>query len=67
MATVTISLDDDQVIELAQVARDERTTEADLIREGIERLLHSRLTSPRIPRFARRLGPLAIPEQHVNP
>jgi Arc/MetJ-type ribon-helix-helix transcriptional regulator len=66
MATITISLDDDQVIELAQVARDERTTEADLIREGIERLLHSRLTSPRIPRFARRLGPLAIPEQHVT-
>jgi hypothetical protein len=53
--------------ELAQVAHDERTSEADLVREGIERLLHSRLTGPDIPRFARRLGPLAIPERHLKP
>ncbi|MFI5287763.1 MAG: hypothetical protein ACHQ4F_15815 [Candidatus Dormibacteria bacterium] len=60
MADITISLDDDLMSELAQVARDERTTEADLVREGIERLLNSRLTGLGIPRFARRLGPLAI-------
>jgi hypothetical protein len=67
MATITISLDDDLMIELAQVARDERKTENDLVREGVERLLHSRLTGPSVPRFARRLGPLAIPERHVKP
>jgi hypothetical protein len=67
MAEITISLDDDLMAELAQVAHDERTTEADLVREGIERLLHSRLTGPGIPRFARRLGPLAIPERHLKP
>jgi Arc/MetJ-type ribon-helix-helix transcriptional regulator len=67
MAEITISLDDDLRVELAQVARDERTTEADLVREGVERLLHSRLTGPSIPRFARRIGPLAISERHVKP
>ena len=34
MAEITISMPDDLMIELAQVARDERTTEADLVREG---------------------------------
>jgi hypothetical protein len=67
MAEITISLDDDLMAELAQVAHDERTTEADLVREGVERLLHSRLTGPDVPRFARRLGPLAIPERHLEP
>ena len=67
VAKITISLDDDLMVKLTQLARDEQTTEADLVREGIERLLHSRLTGPGIPRFARRLGPLAIPEQHDEP
>ncbi len=67
MAEITVSVADDLMIELAQLARDEGTTEADLVREGIERLLHSRLTGPGVPRFARRLGPLAIPERHVDP
>jgi hypothetical protein len=67
MATMTISLDDQLMAELAQVAHDEHTTEADLVREGIERLLHSRLTGPSVPRFARRLGPLAIPERLTEP
>jgi hypothetical protein len=67
MATITISLDDELMAELAQVARDERTTEADLVREGIERLIHSRLTGPSVPRFARRLGPLAIPDRLSEP
>ena len=67
MTEITISLDDDLMAELAQTAQDEHTTEADLVREGVERLLHSRLTGPDIPRFARRLGPLAIPERHLEP
>ena len=49
--------------ELAEVARAEGTTEAELIHEGIERLVHSRLTGPDIPRFARRLGPLTVSEK----
>lgn len=67
MADITVSLDDDLAVELAHMAREERTTEADLVREGIERLLHSRLTGPSIPRFARRIGPLAIPERNSGP
>jgi hypothetical protein len=67
MATITISLESDLMSELTQLAQDEHTTEADLVREGVERLLHSRLTGPSVPRFARRLGPLAIPEQHPEP
>ena len=66
MTEISISLDDDLVAELVQVAQDEGTTEAELIREGVERLLHSRLTGSSIPRFARRLGPLALPEKHVE-
>jgi Arc/MetJ-type ribon-helix-helix transcriptional regulator len=67
MAEITVSLDDELMAELAQVAHDERTTEAELVREGVERLLHSRLTGPSIPRFARRIGPLAIPERRDKP
>ena len=67
VAEITFSLDDDLMAELTQLAHDERTTEADLVREGVERLLHSRLTGPGIPRFARRLGPLAIPERRLEP
>lgn len=66
VAKITISLDDDLMDELTQLARDEHTSEADLVREGIERLLHSRLTGSIIPRFARRLGPLAIPERNAK-
>ena len=62
MATITITLDDELMTERSQVAREEHSTEAELVREGIERLIHSRLTGPSVPRFARRLGPLAIPE-----
>ena len=66
VAKITLSLDDDLMAELSQLARDEHTTAADLVREGIERLLHSRLTGPSIPRFARRLGPLASPEKDLR-
>jgi hypothetical protein len=66
VSEITISLDEDLTAELAQVAHHEGTTEADLIREGIERLLQSRLTVPAIPRFARRLGPLAAPGRHLK-
>ena len=59
MTEITVSLDDTLMAELSQIARAEGTTEADLVVEGAERLIHSRLPGPDIPRFARRLGPLA--------
>ena len=37
---------------LARAAHEEGRTEADLIREGVERLLQSRLAEPRLPLFA---------------
>ncbi len=47
----TIYLPDDLKGTLARAARDEKRTEADLIREGIERLLQSRHPQPRVPLF----------------
>lgn len=47
----TIYLPDDLKSSLARAAHEERRTEADLIREGIERLLESRHPEPRIPLF----------------
>jgi hypothetical protein len=62
MPKITISLDDDLLGELAQAARDEGTTEAELAANWIKGLLHSRLAGLEMPHFARRLGPLAFPE-----
>jgi ribbon-helix-helix CopG family protein len=57
---IAISLDDEQVRGLASMARDAGVTEEELLREAVEQLLLSWRT-PSIPRFARRLGPLAPP------
>jgi hypothetical protein len=62
MATITISLDDQLMQELARMARDEGTTEAELAGKWIERPLRSRLAGLETPLLARRLGPLALPE-----
>jgi hypothetical protein len=59
MTSITITLDDDLAVELADVARREGVTMEDLVREGLERLRHSRL-GPGVPQFARRLGPLTV-------
>lgn len=47
----TIYLPEDLKRNLARAAHEEKRTEADLIREGIERLLESRHPEPRIPLF----------------
>jgi len=47
----TIYLPEDLKSSLARAAQEERRTEADLIREGIERLLQSRHPEPRLPLF----------------
>jgi hypothetical protein len=48
----TIYLPEDLKSTLARAAEEEGRTEADLIREGIERLLLSRHPEPRVPLFA---------------
>jgi len=60
MIKVAISLEDGELRELARIARDAGMTEEELLREAVEQLLLS-WRSPAIPRFARRLGPLAAP------
>lgn len=57
MTKIVISLDDDGVRKLAQLAREAQLSEEALVRETIERLVQSH-AAPAIPRFARRLGPL---------
>ena len=59
MATIAISLDDEAVRELAFLAREARTSEEALVRQAIDQLVQSH-HGPEIPRYARRLGPLAI-------
>ncbi len=60
MIKIPISLEDDEVRELARMAVDAGVSEEELLREAIQSLLFSR-HSVAIPRFARRLGPLAPP------
>jgi hypothetical protein len=47
----TIYLPEDLKRSLARAAYEEKRTEADLIREGIERLLKSRHPEPKLPLF----------------
>jgi predicted transcriptional regulator len=60
MARIALSLDDDIVRELAQLAHEAQVSQEALAREAIEGLLQARHAPP-VPRFARRLGPLALP------
>lgn len=48
----TIYLPDSLKAALARAAQEEGRTEADLIREGVERLLQLRRAEPRLPLFA---------------
>jgi predicted transcriptional regulator len=59
MTKIAISLEDEVVRELAQLAREEQLSEDALVREAVERLVQSR-HAPAVPRFARRVGPLVI-------
>jgi hypothetical protein len=60
-ATITITLSGRLMLELAQMAREADTTEDDLAHRAIKSLVQAH-RSPGIPRFARRLGPLALAE-----
>ncbi len=59
MTKLAISLDDEVARELAELAREARLSEEALAREAVENLLQAH-HGPAIPRYARRLGPLAI-------
>ena len=52
MKRTTIYLSDRLKSTLARAAKDEGRTEADLIREGVERLLEARQPEPRLPLFS---------------
>ena len=60
MTRIAISLDDEEVRGLARMAHEAGLTEEELLRKAVDQLLLSWRT-PAIPRFARRLGPLAPP------
>ena len=57
---IAISLEEEQLRGLARMAHEAGLSEEELLREAIQGLLVPRRT-PAIPRFARRLGPLAPP------
>lgn len=61
-STIRIALSQPLMRELAQMAREAETTEGELIHRAILGLVQAR-RGPGIPRFARRLGPIAIPER----
>ena len=58
---VTVSLSDDLRRELAQLAREAQTTEDELVLKAVKSLVQAH-RAPAVPRFARRLGPLAVEE-----
>jgi hypothetical protein len=57
--TITIALPARLRLELGQLARQAKTTEGELIQQAVESLVQAQ-RGPAIPRFARRLGPIAF-------
>ena len=53
-------------LELARIAREAETSEDEMVRQAIEALVLAR-RGPGIPRFARRLGPVALERQDPSP
>jgi hypothetical protein len=58
MTRIAISLDDERAGQLARIAQQAKLSEEDLVRSAVEQLLQAE-RAPRVPRYARRLGPLA--------
>jgi hypothetical protein len=59
MTRIALSITDEEAGRLAQLAREARTTEEELLRQAVQNLVQDR-RRPAIPRFARRVGPLAV-------
>jgi hypothetical protein len=66
VAKITIELSDELMREVAGLAREGQVTEEEVFHEAVGRLLQAH-RGPGIPRFARRLGPLALPEEDDSP
>jgi len=62
-ASITIALSQPLRLELARIARNAETTEGALIQQAVEALVQAG-HRPEIPRYARRLGPIAIAEDN---
>ena len=60
-ANITITVSGQLMLELAQMAREAATTQDELVYRAIKCLVQAH-RGPGIPRFARRLGPLAVAE-----
>jgi predicted transcriptional regulator len=59
MIRKTILLDDDQARRLAEMAKETRLSEEELLHRAVVEVLGTRGASA-VPRYARRLGPLTI-------
>ena len=57
--SITIALPEPLRIELAEMARNAKTTEGDLVERAVEGLIQAH-RGVGIPRFARRLGPIVV-------
>jgi hypothetical protein len=62
MMRIAISLEEEQARGLARMAHEAGLTEEELLQEAVDQLLSWR--TPSVPRFARRVGPLASPRTH---
>ena len=58
-SSITIALPEPLRIELAEMARNAKTTERDLVERAVEGLVQAH-RGVSIPRFARRLGPIVV-------
>ena len=58
-ATITIVVPERMQVALAEVAQEARTTEEELVQRAIAAVVQAH-QGPAIPRFARRMGPIAI-------
>ena len=59
--SITISLPEHLRLELEEMARNAKTSEGELVRRAVERLVQAQ-PGVGIPRFARRLGPMVLSE-----
>lgn len=60
--SLSVLLNEDLIVELGQLARESHTTEGALAQTAVKALIRAR-RGPTIPRYARRLGPLVMPEE----
>lgn len=60
--SITVSLPEDLATELASMACGAQTTQEALVVTAVRRLVQLR-GAPTIPRYARRLGPIAMPSR----